>query len=144
MIVFDLECSKHHRFEGWFDSIEAFDKQNSEGLVSCPLCGDTRVRRVLSPVAVKTGGNVPRNMGQQTSNEINYKRLAQEVVRYVQENFEDVGPKFASEALKMHYGVTERRNIRGSATEEEEKILKDEGIEFFKIPLPKKDDKKTN
>ncbi|MBW2084162.1 MAG: DUF1178 family protein [Deltaproteobacteria bacterium] len=144
MIVFDLECSRGHRFEGWFDSIDAFDEQNSQGLVSCPMCGDTQVRRVLSPVALKKGGNTPRKTDEGTSNEIDYKRLAQEVVRYVKENFEDVGPKFAAEALKMHYGVTEPKNIRGSATEEEEKILKDEGIEFFKIPFPKKDDKKTN
>ena len=144
MIVFDLECSRGHRFEGWFDSIDAFDEQNSQGLVSCPMCGDTQVRRVLSPVAPKKGANTPRKTDEGTSNEIDYKRLAQEVVRYVKENFEDVGPKFAAEALKMHYGVTEPKNIRGSATEEEEKILKDEGIEFFKIPFPKKDDKKTN
>jgi len=42
----------------------------------------------------------------------------------------------------MHYGVSEPRNIRGVATEEEEKMLKDEGVEFFKIPIiPKKEEK---
>jgi len=58
----------------------------------------------------------------------------------VQNNFEDMGHKFAAEALKIHYGVAERRNIKGSATAEEEETLKDEGIEFFKVPLPKIDD----
>lgn len=144
MIVFDLECAQGHCFEGWFDSIEAFEKQNSQGLVSCPICGDTNVRRVLSPVALKKRGQAQPPTEEESANQIDYKRLAQEVVKYVQENFEDVGPKFAAEALKMHYGVTEPRNIRGSATEEEEKILKEEGIEFFKIPFPKKNDKKTN
>ena len=143
MIVFDLECSQGHRFEGWFDSGEAFEEQCGEGLVSCPMCGDTDVRRILSPVAVKKGGR-QEDQSERHSDGIDYKRLAQEVVQYVQENFEDVGPKFATEALKMHYGVTEPRNIRGSATEEEEKILKEEGIGFFKIPLPKKNDKKAN
>ncbi|MGD9072079.1 MAG: DUF1178 family protein, partial [Desulfobacterales bacterium] len=43
---------------------------------------------------------------------------------------------FTKEALKMHYGVTEQRNIRGTSSPEEEKILKEEGIEFIKIPIP--------
>ena len=72
-------------------------------------------------------------------------RLAREVVDYIQESFEDVGTKFAAEALKIHYGVAEKRNIRGSATVDEEKTLKDEGVEFFKIPVVKKtDEEKEN
>ncbi|MGD2269532.1 MAG: DUF1178 family protein [Desulfobacterales bacterium] len=36
----------------------------------------------------------------------------------------------------MHYGVTEPKNIRGFSSVEEEKALKKEGVEFFKLPLP--------
>ena len=43
-----------------------------------------------------------------------------------------------NEVLKIHYGVTENRNIRGVATSEEEKTLKEEGISFIKIPVPEK------
>jgi len=143
MIAFDLECSRGDRFEGWFDNIEAFEEQCAKGLVSCPICGDKDVRRVLSPVAVKKGTREARNI-QGNSEAIDYRRLAREVVRYVEENFEDVGPKFAAEALKIHYGVSEPRNIRGCATEEEEKTLKEEGVEFFKIPVSRKTDKKVN
>ena len=138
MIVFDLECSNGHIFEGWFDSLESFEKQNSEELVSCPFCNDTRVRKVMSPVAVKKSHSVD----QAPSGPIDYQRLAKEVVGYIQANFEDVGPKFSAEALKMHYGVSEKKNIRGSATSEEEKTLKEEGIDFFKINLPEKDEDK--
>ncbi len=144
MIVFDLECSQSHTFEGWFDSHEAFEDQLAKGLVSCPYCGDMDVKRVMSPVALKKSRPQPSEKDSQQAPPIDYKRLAREIVEYVQKNFEDVGPRFAAEALKMHYGVTEKRNIMGSATQEEEKILKDEGIEFFKIPVPKKDPKKTN
>ena len=45
---------------------------------------------------------------------------------------------FAKEALKIHYGVKEPRNIRGISTKEEEKMLKKEGIEFMKIPMPER------
>jgi hypothetical protein len=47
-----------------------------------------------------------------------------------------VGCDFAKEALKMHYGAAEPRNITGVSTKEEEKTLNEEGIQFFKIPMP--------
>ena len=140
MITFDLECSQGHTFEGWFDSLESFEEQTAKKLVSCPYCNDSNLRRVLSPVAVKKSS--PQN--QTIPERIDYQKLAKEVVDYIKNNFEDVGTKFAGEALKMHYGVAEKRNIRGSATSEEEKTLTDEGIEFFKIPLPKTDEDKKN
>lgn len=141
MIVFDLECSMGHSFEGWFHNTESFEKQKEQKLVSCPSCNDTEVRRILSPVAVKTSSHRAERKGMKP---IDYQRLAKEVVDYINNNFEDVGSDFAKEALKMHYTVTEKRNIKGSATDEEEKVLKDEGIGFFKVPTPKIDDDKNN
>lgn len=140
MIVFDLECSNGHTFEGWFDSLDSFGDQKERGLVVCPYCEDTEVKKVLSPVAVKKSSSSARV----PQPRIDYKRLAREVVEYVHENFEDVGTSFTSEALKMHYGATEKRNIRGAATEDEEKTLKKEGVEFFKLPVPKTDPEKEN
>ena len=140
MIVFDMECSRGHIFEGWFDSFESFEEQNSRDLVNCPYCNDSNIRKVISPVAVKRN----RPESQVKPEAIDYHRLAREVVDYIQKNSEDVGPEFAAEALKMHYGVEEKRSIRGSATYKEEKTLKEEGIEFFKIPLPKIDGDKEN
>lgn len=132
MIVFDLECPSGHVFEGWFESLEAYETQRGENLIRCPFCNDLNVRRVLSPISVKRSTseeNAP-------APSIDYGRLATELLRYMKKNFEDVGSDFAAEALKMHYGVADKRNIRGSATAEEEKTLTDEGIEFFKLPLP--------
>jgi hypothetical protein len=136
MIAFDLKCSKGHTFEGWFKDLESFNGQNSKGMITCPLCKDTHIIRILSPVAIK---NSPRE--ENTGDfELDYKKLAKGIMEYIQNNFEDVGANFAKEALKMHYGVTETRNIKGSATEGEEEILKEEGIKFFKIPSLKKKD----
>lgn len=134
MIAFDLECSDGHTFEGWFNDTASFEEQSAKGLITCPYCDDTRVRRVLSPVAIRSSSR-PAGQGEPS---IDYRKLAREVVHYINDNFENVGPNFAKEALKMHYGVKEKRNIRGAATEEEEKTLKEEGIEFFKIPVVKK------
>ena len=124
MIVFDMECSQGHVFEGWFDSSEAFEEQNANGLVSCPYCDDSNIRKVISPVAVKKSSHD----SQPAPEAVDYQRLAKEVVDYIKKNSEDVGAQFATEALKIHYGVTEKRNIRGSATHDEEKTLKEEGV----------------
>ncbi|MDY6973728.1 MAG: DUF1178 family protein [Thermodesulfobacteriota bacterium] len=133
MITFDLKCSRGHVFEVWFESLESFEEQNSKKLVTCPYCEDTDIRKVLSPVAVRKSHSEDRPVPAS----IDYHKLAKEVVEYIHDNSEDVGPKFAAEALKMHYGVTEKRSIRGSATQEEERSLREEGIDFLKIPVPK-------
>ena len=39
--------------------------------------------------------------------------------KFVAENFEDVGTDLAKESLKIHYGISEPRNIRGVTTESE-------------------------
>lgn len=142
MIVFDLECSRGHVFEGWFNDLQAFEEQNARGFIACPFCEDTVVRKILSPVATKKA--VPAVPEKTEKATIDYKRLAREIVDYIDRNFDDVGTRFAQEALKMHYAVTAKRNIRGSATAEEEKLLQKEGIEFFKIPFFKAGDEKKN
>jgi len=141
MIAFDLECSAGHLFEAWFNNMRSFEEQNAKKMISCPYCNDTVIRKVLSPVAVKTSSRF--DTVRQTES-IDYTRLAKEIVDYVEKNFDDVGTDFAREALKMHYEVTEKRNIRGLATAQEEEALREEGIGFFKIPMPKSDDSKKN
>jgi hypothetical protein len=60
------------------------------------------------------------------------------VTDYIDKHFEDVGDDFYKEALKMHYGEAEKRNIKGTATTEEEITLKEEGVEFIKVPIIKR------
>ena len=63
-----------------------------------------------------------------------------EMRRHVESNADYVGPKFADEARKIHYGETGQRSIYGEATDAESEALRDEGIEFGRIPwVPKTD-----
>ena len=129
MIVFDLHCANNHRFEGWFDNSDDCEKQLAQGKIACPRCDDTRVERVLSPVSIQK---------KTSPSEAGWKKAFQgwrNVSRYVRENFEDVGHSFAKEALKVHYGQAEERNIRGVTTEQEEDMLEKEGVAFVKIPM---------
>jgi hypothetical protein len=141
MIAFDLECSKGHVFEGWFNNAHSFEEQQTGGLVSCPYCNDTEVKKIMSPVTTKTATR--RELAERQEG-IDYRRLAREIVDYVNKNFDDVGPNFTKEALKMHYGVSEKRSIKGSATAEEEETLQKEGIPYFQFPIPKIDDEEKN
>jgi len=136
MIVFDLSCSNGHSFEGWFKDLESFNEQNSKGMITCPFCKSTNISRVLSPVAIKSSQGEEK----QRDAEPDYKELVTGVMEYIKNNFDDVGIDFAKEALKIHYGVAEKRNIRGSATEGEEKTLRDEGIKYIKVPPIKTQD----
>lgn len=47
---------------------------------------------------------------------------------------EDVGPRFAEEARKMHFGETEERQIRGSSTLDEARELAEDGVPFGILP----------
>ena len=136
MMVLELKCGNNHLFEGWFSNSEAFSRQKESGKIQCPICEDTAIVQVLSPVAIRRstarepGPGEPQDLAAQI----------QQFFRYVRDNFEEVGSEFAKEALKMHYGVTDKRNIRGTSTADEEKTLVEEGVEFLKIPLPKEED----
>ncbi len=131
MIAFDLQCEKGHAFEGWFEDSHAYDSQKKKGLITCPSCNSTAISKLPSTFAIKGSQALTNPMDKQ----IDLKRISNEISEYVNKNFDNVGCEFAKEALKMHYGVTESRNIRGVSTKEEEKILSKEGIQFFKVPV---------
>ncbi|MGE0083199.1 MAG: DUF1178 family protein [Desulfococcaceae bacterium] len=131
MIIFDLQCSMGHQFEGWFDDVQSFEDQKEKSLISCPVCNDSNIFRIPSAFAIRS----PRKEGKDGQPD-NIAEIARKVSDYLENNFDNVGADFAKEALRIHYGVTEPRNIRGVSTPEEEKVLKEEGIGFFKIPSP--------
>ncbi len=63
MIVFNLSCSEHHSFDGWFRSAADYDRQAVGGLVECPLCGDKHITKQLSAPRINSGAAVPRISG---------------------------------------------------------------------------------
>jgi len=132
MIAYDLQCVNGHAFEGWFEDSEAYQTQKKKKLIACPACDTTQVSRIPSTFAIKSSP-IPQKVSLE---EENLKKVGKEIVDFVEKNFDDVGCNFAKEALKIHYGVKEPRNIRGVSTKEEETMLKEEGINFLKIPMP--------
>ncbi len=139
MIIFDLQCGNGHTFEGWFDGCQAYEEQKEKSMISCPICNDASVCRIPSTFGIKSS-SPPQIKTDSPGQEPDMEAVAQKVIEFVDKNFDDVGCDFAKEALKIHYGVSELRNIKGTSTQEEEKVLKGEGIQFFKIPMPKPSD----
>jgi hypothetical protein len=131
MIAFDLMCANGHLFECWFKDGSSYEEQKSAGIVNCPVCNDTQVEKVFSPFMVKTNGAEKKK-------EVDPQQILQAIDHFVEKNFEDVGVDFTKEALKIHYGETKKKNIKGTATSDEETLLKKEGVQFFKIPIVKK------
>lgn len=142
MKVFNLQCSAHHHFEGWFASEEDYASQIERGLLECPLCADKAVHKLpsaprlnlgaLAPAAVSTSSQSVAAGPEVRALQAAYLQLARRVV----EQTEDVGPRFAEEARKIHYGETEERGIRGQASLEETEALLEEGIGVMPLPMP--------
>ena len=132
MIAYDLKCQKGHNFEGWFKDAKAFKRQLKAGLIGCPVCDNTQITRVPSTFAIK--GSPTQNTD--VPPQVNPQAMVRAITHYVDQNFDNVGADFAKEALKIHYGVNEPRNIRGVSTPQEEETLRKEGVEFVKFPLP--------
>ena len=145
MIVFDLSCDKQHRFEGWFASGEDFDRQLTERLLACPVCGSDSVVRVPHALRFNSGARDDSQLSAQspapaTGTPQQYANLGEEVltrlIEHIIENTEDVGAAFPEEARKIHYRETTERHIRGTASKKEVEALTEEGIEVAALPIP--------
>ena len=135
MIAFDLECTNGHTFEGWFADSGAYEDQKARSLIACPFCETTDVAKKLSTFAIKSS---PRHSAADLAEKkAQIEALGKQISHFVENNFDDVGCDFAKEALKIHYGAEEPRNIRGVSTDAEEKTLQEEGVKFFKFPVAK-------
>ena len=141
MKVLNLQCAHQHDFEGWFASEDDFHQQLERGLLSCPLCGDAQVRKMLSAPRLNLGrareeapaGDGMVEMGRTAPGSELQGRLLR-AVRELMSKTEDVGERFADEARAMHHGEMAQRNIRGRTTPEVAMELIEEGIDVMPLP----------
>jgi hypothetical protein len=137
VIIYDLKCEKGHKFEGWFKDRNAFENQKSKRLITCPVCGNSDVEMIPSTLSIMARDT--KAINKENVEELSMPRAIKLFHEYLNKNFDDVGKNFADIALKMHHGEEEKRNIKGTTTESEEDILREEGVHFFKIPVTKFD-----
>jgi hypothetical protein len=156
MIVFNLSCSQHHHFDGWFRSSEDYERQASTEMIQCPICGDHEIAKLLSAPRINVGaidssvvgaesGSVTRDSARKVAPGQHavvgaatipalQAHMLQQFKEFVLVNTENVGTDFAETARKMHYGEEQQRNIRGRISPEESQALREEGIETVGLP----------
>jgi hypothetical protein len=151
MIRYALTCDKGHAFESWFQSSAAYDKQAKHGLVTCPVCGSSKVEKTImaprlsgakkraeppapSAPAPTTPTEAPGPVAMVSPQEREFRKKLKELREHLVKNADYVGQRFPEEARKMHYGETEHRSIYGEASAEQAKELHEEGIEFHPLP----------
>jgi hypothetical protein len=150
MVIYNLVCRKKHSFEGWFPNFEEYQKQADKKQISCPTCGSKKVEKVPHACAVHVKKQEPAPPKKERSeaetaapaaalSPAEFKEMLIRVHHYVNENFKDVGPRFAEEARQIHNGKADERPIHGTATVEETKELSAEGIPVVALPKPELD-----
>lgn len=144
MKVFNLRCGSQHVFEGWFGSEADFQDQQARGLVSCPMCGDTALEKMLSAPRLNLGA-VPSEVSAPAAApgtpplNPEIQARAWQAMREVVAQSEDVGERFADEARRMHQGDIEARQIRGRASMQDTLALLEEGVPVLPLPAALKE-----
>ncbi|TCO71193.1 DUF1178 family protein [Rhodovulum euryhalinum] len=144
MIRYSLDCAEGHRFESWFQSADAFDTLLAAGMVSCAVCGCTKVGKGLMAPSVATERDAP---GAQSTRPLSRpaspaEQALADLRRRIEAESDYVGPRFAQEARDMHAGLTPHRTIHGEARLDEAKQLIEDGVPI--APLPFTPGRKTN
>jgi len=144
MIRYALLCEHDHGFEGWFAASGDFDDQQARGLVQCPVCASSAVRKAIMAPAVagtKKRGKADESPPAQAQTQAMMMEAMGRLRRHVEENFDDMGDAFADEARAIHEGRSEDRGIYGQATPAEVRDLVEDGVPI--APLPPEPLKKT-
>lgn len=150
MIRYNLICGQGHEFEAWFAGSAAYDEQRAGSRITCPQCGSADVAKALMAPSVSTsrsraGRTAERGADHQSEKKVpvagqhsippEAMALLREFRDKVTADAEYVGPQFAEEARKIHYGEREETGIYGEAAADEVKSLNEEGIEVLPLPV---------
>ncbi|MFT8719200.1 DUF1178 family protein [Acetobacter sp.] len=151
MMHYKLRCPDEHEFEGWFKNSSAFEDQAARGLISCPFCGSTAIQRALMAPAVRSSRQkkAAETPASAESDMAVTKQVAipdalvsalQKIWTEVESKCENVGDRFAEEALRIHHGEAEERGIYGSMTDDQHERLEEEGVSVQRLPWVKRAD----
>lgn len=154
MIRYALACDDDHGFEAWFSSSDAYDDQVARGLVECPHCGSTQVRKQIMAPAVRTSRSKEARSREaletvrpdapdrtpDAAPSINapaeFEAVARKVRAHIRSHYDYVGEDFARQARAIHAGDAPQRLIYGETTPAERARLEDEGVPCAPLPEP--------
>ena len=135
MIKYKLICKDCNiSFDSWFASSQEFEKLKKKKYLNCHSCNSKKVEKSL--MAPRLINKLKKN--ELENNNLNEKEINKKIKEYqkfIKKKFEYVGKNFAYEARSIQYKKKKKyKGIFGSASNEEIKELKEEGIETEVIP----------
>ena len=134
MIKYCLKCKNCSlEFESWFSSSKEFDRLKKIKHLNCQNCNSIKIEKSLMSPNLSNTKNKNIQENEQKFKEV--KNKLKNYQKFIKENFEFVGDNFAYEARAIHYsGKKKSKGIYGSASKEDLKELKEEGIDAQMIP----------
>ena len=121
-------------FDSWFASSKEYEKLKNKNFLNCNKCNSQKVEKTLmAPQLINRNSIDNLEKKNKKLNEI--KNKIKEYQKFIKSNFDYVGENFAYEARSLHYNKkNKKKGIYGSATKNEIKELKEEGVEAEMIP----------
>ncbi len=131
MIKYKLQCEKNHEFTSWFANSSEFERLKKKKMLECIYCNSKDIKKsIMSPRVINKN---KENKDYQKKIKKMKKDLT-ELRKFVENNFEYVGDKFARKVREVYYDENKKKNIYGISTEKERKDLMEEGIDLVSIP----------
>ena len=130
MIKYKLICKDcETTFDSWFSTSREYEKLKKKKFLNCHVCNSLNVEKTLmSPSVFMSKNNIIIDTPSQKYKEI--KKTISQYQEFIKKNFNYVGENFAYEARSIHYkNKKSSKGIYGTATNEDLKELKEEGIE---------------
>ena len=132
MIKYKLLCKNcSDSFESWFASSKEFERLKKYKLLQCLNCNSNKIDKSLMAPSII---NKQKKNNKDTKKFLEIKNKLKEYKKFIKNNFDYVGDNFAYEARSIHYNGKKSKGIYGSASKEDLKELKEEGIDAQMIP----------
>ncbi len=135
MIKYKLVCKDcDFSFDSWFSSSEEYEKLKKKKFLDCINCRSKKIEKnLMAPTLL--GKYKKKSFHIKYKNFDRIDKKIKEYQKFIKNNFKYVGNNFAYEARLIHYNNKKKDiGIFGTASNEEVKELKEEGIETEIIP----------
>ena len=135
MIRYNLSCKDCDiSFDSWFSSSKEYEKLKKKNFLNCHACNSLNIEKTLMSPSVFISKNISK-LEKYTQK---YKKTKETMLKYqefIKKNFDYVGENFTYEVRSAHYKNKKiSKGIYGTATKDDIKELKEEGIETGMIP----------
>ena len=135
MIKYKLLCKECNlKFDSWFSSSNEYERLKKKKLLNCHMCNSSKVEKtIMAPQLINRKSKTDKKINLEKYNKV--KKTIIDYQKFIKDNFKYVGDNFAYEARSIHYnGKKKSKGIYGSASKEDLKELKEEGIDAHMIP----------